>query len=87
MRNGNGIWRIRVDANRIGAYRYIFPADALDFAFTDSPHAFGGGVGCILGLMLAGDDKASIIPIVEIGIELGDERGDRARDRFSRERC
>src|ERR1700710_2827536 len=60
-------------ADRLGAYANVAATDGRALAFRDSAQAFGSGVGGIFRLVLSRDDEPSVIVVVEIGVEFGQE--------------
>jgi hypothetical protein len=60
-------------ADRLGAYANVAATDGRDLAFRDGAQAFGSSVGGIFRLVLSRDDEPSLVVVVEIGVELGQE--------------
>ena len=62
-----------MDADRLRADGDFASADGRHLALGDRAQALGRGGVRVLGLVLAGDDEAAVVGIVEIGVELRDE--------------
>src|SRR3954470_8815408 len=68
----HGVWRVGMDADRVGADRNVLAADALYLAFLDRADRLVCGFLRVLGIVFAGNDESAVIAVVEIDIELGD---------------
>src|SRR5262245_56394785 len=71
--HGDGARRIRMDADAIGAHRDVVALHGLHSLLG---YGAQGALGCEIGIpggMLARDDQAAILVVVEIDIELGHE--------------
>ena len=71
--DGDGVGRVGMDADRLGADPYVSSGDRRDLALRDRARAFGGGDIGVFCFMLAGDDQAALVVIVEVGVKLGEE--------------
>src|ERR1700688_3626774 len=60
-------------ADRLRTYANVAAPDGLHLAFRDGAQAFGGGGGRIFRLVLTRDDDPSVVIVIEVGIEFGQE--------------
>src|ERR1017187_5844003 len=60
-------------ADRLRTYANVAAADGRDLAFRNGTQTLGRGDGRIFRLMLPRDDDPSVVAVVEVGVEFGQE--------------
>src|ERR1700688_2690499 len=60
-------------ADRLRTYANLAAADGRDLSLRDGAQAFRCGRGRIFRLMLTRDDDPSVVAVIEVGVDLGQE--------------